>query len=1060
MSRVRVKRLRTTASASQTTVLQTTHPPSSSTFSGHIALSQMGHESQLHRSKRPLSVLVLQPKGLLDLPDDCLMNTFTYVHALDVLHLSWINKRFHKLLTHRSSASVWRRAISNTNPDLPSVPEGMCEILYVKLLFDSRCFNCLAKNVSNIVWTCTGKLFVGVQSVYIPEIDGLEPETFLAVLPSHLRPGRAYPVYSKQHLDQFLDELDGIKREGAASLEGWLSAKREKMRHNEKLSTALREWRKQEVAARQSGQVGRRELRKQQFIGILVQRGWADELSHMDPSYLDKLPYLRHRSHVGNRITKNVREGLERYMMKHKVRRLEMESRAKLSARYELLRDVHERYWKHVVGPHRIFPGVVDLYMMEPLHSYIELTPLSAELDEKYIESLLPALSEKWLAHKKQVLLNVLRRQYDPNATEDTLKLAKLSFMACRACSNEIEQVPFPRSLVPFAHTNTLEQREWGFEDDCIFLDPDVASAISVISFTGHNPNTATYDEMDKADPLIECPGCHNRRGMLILPWREAITHANRYHPAGVTWKHLSPADFRTARKTVDELPFPRLLLNKDLYPLRDMNDIFCLHCKIALSCGMFLIHFLLEHNQFLSEVPKTSYTVRVDAPPLPSCVRINGPPIPFRRMQFNDFPEQSWDALGWPGFEVVNSRTVPTEWFLEAEGVYYISGRRRPRKTYRPLWEVTLEKYVPASMQAAARRMSKFTTIDPKVVLGHGDANVGNGRNDHDGSDNEDFSGGSDDSDGGGDDNCSGGDAGDSGERGGNDPGTEPPHHNKKKSSTVVCVELSRQRDSGCISFYPHYAMVHEGGGARYDFGGKDATTGVFCLPPVDPSPQRDGLDVNDSISPIWKRHYSTTTRGFTARHRRWSGYRPRVDQGELVHQGVHRPVIRDINLLARVLLAKFLRGERAAVEGRITKLAHNIYIVQDDALVEAGMVKLCMDNVEALETRSREFADGVMKRIYERQLDIKRTSNTVPILDMRKVRSLRATRIGCTFGAAMSGRNLELLRLRVVWSWVVWSQTRWLNSIGTPKELTLDKINSEAYGREVLEPWADVPN
>lgn len=67
------------------------------------------------------------------------------------------------------------------------------------------------------------------------------------------------------------------------------------------------------------------------------------------------------------------------------------------------------------------------------------------------------------------------------------------------------------------------------------------------------------------------------------------------------------------------------------------------------------------------------------DAPPPPRVVRINGPYVPPRREGISGIDAENWISLGYAGFEVVNSRTVPTDWPIP--GVIYIPPKKRNRQ-------------------------------------------------------------------------------------------------------------------------------------------------------------------------------------------------------------------------------------------------------------------------------------------------------------------------------------------------------------------------------------------
>ncbi|KAF9055584.1 hypothetical protein BJ165DRAFT_1521588 [Panaeolus papilionaceus] len=87
--------------------------------------------------------------ALPELPLDILLEIFSHLHPVDLLHLARTTKSLRALLMRKMTIGVWRASVDNVS-GLPPCPDDMSHPAYVNLLFDSHCHNCQAKNVKNI----------------------------------------------------------------------------------------------------------------------------------------------------------------------------------------------------------------------------------------------------------------------------------------------------------------------------------------------------------------------------------------------------------------------------------------------------------------------------------------------------------------------------------------------------------------------------------------------------------------------------------------------------------------------------------------------------------------------------------------------------------------------------------------------------------------------------------------------------------------------------------------------------------------------------------------------
>ncbi|CAE6426620.1 unnamed protein product [Rhizoctonia solani] len=83
----------------------------------------------------------LEKMLLINLPVEVLIEIARYVHPLDLIMLSRVNKFFRELFMDKRSALIWQSARENL-PGLPPCPEEVCEPQYAAMLFAKRCSSC------------------------------------------------------------------------------------------------------------------------------------------------------------------------------------------------------------------------------------------------------------------------------------------------------------------------------------------------------------------------------------------------------------------------------------------------------------------------------------------------------------------------------------------------------------------------------------------------------------------------------------------------------------------------------------------------------------------------------------------------------------------------------------------------------------------------------------------------------------------------------------------------------------------------------------------------------
>ncbi|KAG8759817.1 hypothetical protein FRC11_001330 [Ceratobasidium sp. 423] len=204
----------------------------------------------------------LETTLLINLPVEVLIEIARYVHPLDLIMLSRVNKYFRELFMDKRSAMIWRSAQENL-PGLPPCPEEVCEPQYAAMLFAKRCSSCggYAPREMNPVLMirlcsyCWEEELVDVRKV----TDSSLVSVINGPVPGQSRSWRSWCLYSearavkvklnelngaadKEALQQWREErhkLVAAKRKNAEPLAKWLvNRERERTRDRDDLKVA------------------------------------------------------------------------------------------------------------------------------------------------------------------------------------------------------------------------------------------------------------------------------------------------------------------------------------------------------------------------------------------------------------------------------------------------------------------------------------------------------------------------------------------------------------------------------------------------------------------------------------------------------------------------------------------------------------------------------------------------------------------------------------------------------------------------------------------------------
>ncbi|KII84120.1 hypothetical protein PLICRDRAFT_370381 [Plicaturopsis crispa FD-325 SS-3] len=499
---------------------------------------------------------------MLEMPLDILYEIFGHLLPLDVLHVSWTNKAFRKILLHRSSVTVWKSALSNFRMDVPSFPEtpfDLNEPQYVNLIFSEHCHfctrhtepeadilyllrirccrQCLPEQYAVLYRTHTFDLLHTLFSIHT--WDPFKPWCFdidreLVPIDSIGRYGK--PFFLKSTFEKLQAELPTLT-------EAELQERRERIARLELSEEELRTWHE------------RADVRREAAIIQKLKTGvWAQEFPRINKKDFFELWVVRQASDLTQEAWKEIEPTLNEFMQAQRAARIKREHPARIKAAVTVVRDLVHAY--NLTQPaDAILPGLADVCLMPPFKPIITDTPPDVPITpESFRDAMtqLPHLGAQWRADATRRLTEALAASSRMGTAEPELAISLFHRRGSSALftlrealtysappgGNSRARHPLPDALLgaAFAACGVTtwaipRARGQGGEPFLDFVrDAGVdGCARDVVAACGQDPDTVTADEMDALDPWVQCRWClanhwcDNDRNM-GMHWRTAVS--------------------------------------------------------------------------------------------------------------------------------------------------------------------------------------------------------------------------------------------------------------------------------------------------------------------------------------------------------------------------------------------------------------------------------------------------------------------------------------------------------------------------------------------------------
>ncbi|KAF9525161.1 hypothetical protein CPB83DRAFT_909427 [Crepidotus variabilis] len=531
-------------------------------------------------------------KDLVEMPlDDCLIQ----LDPSNLLHLSRTTKAIRNILMSKASVSVWKSSFENVEPPLPQCPEDMSEPAYADLVFGKGCYYCGRQTSSvRIAWQCrirtcnkcTESHFAEKRSYfhrnYSSELAHQLPSLTLSVTPGRYERLIVYCWVDRD--DQWKRQYENLK--DAEKQSQW---KTEKM----KAATAVRQhsalcdaWSKEkEEIFRQNQQIVV-ENRRATVVDHLRKMGWSEELDKIpneDPKPQDQNSVTKAcQKPLTERGLKSLEPALTAFMDKRRKARIEQEREAFLNKRLVPLQDA---YATHLLTLPAAFghPNIADIFSLPLIRDIVndDATPEFSVSHFERLRAAFPRVQTLWKAFAREQLLNLVFETVESSSDENRPQVSldpenfldkPSAFFSCLSCNLSVHA----RDLL--RHQCLRESYSWGALDvDERFLrqtlgairwnvqgprgikfDGVLSNRVdNILQNLGYNPSVLSADDLDKADPKIECILCNSEgSGRYTMRWLALATHLsedrlNRHVP-----KHLriiEASEASVVRGRIDE---------------------------------------------------------------------------------------------------------------------------------------------------------------------------------------------------------------------------------------------------------------------------------------------------------------------------------------------------------------------------------------------------------------------------------------------------------------------------------------------------------------------------
>ncbi|CAE6533312.1 unnamed protein product [Rhizoctonia solani] len=225
---------------------------------------------RLNGKRGPNADKTLGALALMSMLVEVLIEIARYVHPLDLIMLSRVNKFFRELFMDRRSALIWQSARENL-PGLPPCPDNVCEPQYAAMLFTKRCSSCGGYAPREMDPALLVRLCVNCRESELVDTNRVTDATLLIVsqgiVPGRTLRGQMWCLYNEARAVKIkLNELNEAGDQEAT--EKWKAERR-------KLTTEpLRKWLRDRERERDKDLKSLKSVRQAEIESRLISLGW------------------------------------------------------------------------------------------------------------------------------------------------------------------------------------------------------------------------------------------------------------------------------------------------------------------------------------------------------------------------------------------------------------------------------------------------------------------------------------------------------------------------------------------------------------------------------------------------------------------------------------------------------------------------------------------------------------------------------------------------------------------------------------------------------------------
>ncbi|CAE6455649.1 hypothetical protein BN14_03698 [Rhizoctonia solani AG-1 IB] len=311
----------------------------------------------------------LETRLLVNLPVEVLIEIARYVHPLDLIMLSRVNKFLRELFMDKRSALIWSSARENL-PGLPGCPDEVSEPQYAAMLFTKRCSTCGGYAPREMNPVLLIRLCAHCWVEELVDVNRVTDSSLVSAIggpvPGQSRSWKYWCLYSEARAVKIkLNELTEIKDEEA--LRQWKEERHNLVATKRQNATALTTWLRDRDRERARDRNNLKILRRNEIESRLIKLGWE----RGDLVCYDQWRNKQWRSMVYTTKTLTDKGHLEI----NRDQRLEREQRRRRSNRinaiytwFDLVRDQLPAYAR--AAPHNGDPSNAEQSLLESTDSW------------------------------------------------------------------------------------------------------------------------------------------------------------------------------------------------------------------------------------------------------------------------------------------------------------------------------------------------------------------------------------------------------------------------------------------------------------------------------------------------------------------------------------------------------------------------------------------------------------------------------------------------------------------------------------------------------------------